>query len=344
MTNAEVAPVEEIPEQQNLKKTMEDYNELIQQGAQAFALGQFDVAAETLALAVEKQVEQCGQYALECGSTFFLYGKALLASAAQKNTVLGDKVDQTEEEPDIDSNLAKEAKPSSHFVFEDQEEETEDQETTALEEIEVTEETDDLELAWENLDVARLIFEKSDTLESKLALADVHLALGDVSLESENFDQAVQDFTACLELKAQLLPEDHRERAEAHYKLALAYEYTEQIEAAIEQVNASIAVLHKKIETLKGTDEGKGKGTEPVLSEKELEEVKEIEALFPEMESKLSDLTAALEKEEAEGVIGEASEKPAVADQPVQDISGLVKPKRKETEETQDEVKKPKLE
>ena len=34
-----------------------------------------------------------GQYAPECASTFFLYGKSLLANAVQKNSVLGEKAD-----------------------------------------------------------------------------------------------------------------------------------------------------------------------------------------------------------------------------------------------------------
>jgi hypothetical protein len=39
-------------------------------------------------------------------------------------------------------------------------------------------------LAWENLDCARVILEKQDKSEFGLQLADVHVTLGDVSLES----------------------------------------------------------------------------------------------------------------------------------------------------------------
>lgn len=42
---------------------------------------------------------------------------------------------------------------------------------------------DDFETAWNILDVARIIFEKSDDKETQLKLADVHLCLADVSLE-----------------------------------------------------------------------------------------------------------------------------------------------------------------
>jgi HAT1-interacting factor 1 len=43
---------------------------------------------------------------------------------------------------------------------------------------------DDFETAWDILDVARVIFEKSEDKDTQLKLADVHLCLGDVSLET----------------------------------------------------------------------------------------------------------------------------------------------------------------
>jgi HAT1-interacting factor 1 len=43
---------------------------------------------------------------------------------------------------------------------------------------------DDFETAWDILDVARVIFEKSQDKDTKLKLADVHLCLGDISLET----------------------------------------------------------------------------------------------------------------------------------------------------------------
>ena len=89
-------------------------------------------------------------------------------------------------------------KESSRFVFEgdadeeqaaDQDEAEDDQaadETAcALDEID-TEETDDIELAWEMLDLARVILSKSKERADVVKLADVRLALGDVSVESGN--------------------------------------------------------------------------------------------------------------------------------------------------------------
>lgn len=173
-------------------------------------------------------------------------------------------------------------------MFEGDEEE--DDEGRPLSEVDLGDDTDDLELAWESLDLARIIFAKMDTEADKLKLADVYLALGDTSLESgkwyvafiwltftENFDQATQDFKEAIVLKEKILPEGHRELAEAHYKFALALEYSEALEEALEQVKMTIEILKKKIEQLKA-------GVQDAEVEKE---IKEIEALFPEMEAKV---------------------------------------------------------
>lgn len=65
---------------------------------------------------------------------------------------------------------------------EDDEEEEEEEEEEGGEPTE-----DDFETAWDILDVARVIFEKSEDKDTQLKLADVHLCLGDVSLETGKF-------------------------------------------------------------------------------------------------------------------------------------------------------------
>lgn len=45
-------------------------------------------------------------------------------------------------------------------------------------------EIDDFEYAWEVLDIARVIYTRTDTDEARLRLADVYLCLGDISMET----------------------------------------------------------------------------------------------------------------------------------------------------------------
>lgn len=59
---------------------------------------------------------------------------------------------------------------------------TEEEEDDDAEDAEAAD--DDFETAWDILDIARVIFEKGQDKNTQLKLADVHLCLGDVSLET----------------------------------------------------------------------------------------------------------------------------------------------------------------
>lgn len=151
---------------------------------------------------------------------------------------------------------------------------------------------EDFETAWDILDVARLIFEKGEDDKSKLNLADVHLCLGDVSLETEKFNEALSDYEKAIEIKQSVLEDDNRELAEAHYKYALALEFsTEKADQALPELQKAVNVLKKRISNLEaGKDDGKGKGKGKAtdVDEKALEEIKEINELIPDMELKVA--------------------------------------------------------
>eukprot|EP01023_Acetabularia_acetabulum_P039768 TRINITY_DN3832_c0_g1_i2.p1 TRINITY_DN3832_c0_g1~~TRINITY_DN3832_c0_g1_i2.p1 ORF type:complete len:600 (+),score=142.13 TRINITY_DN3832_c0_g1_i2:52-1851(+) len=57
----------------------------------------------------------------------------------------------------------------------------------------------DLQLAWQNLEVARSVYEKYAGERNKTELAEIHLCLGDVSAEREDFDSAIADYKICLD-------------------------------------------------------------------------------------------------------------------------------------------------
>lgn len=170
---------------------------------------------------------------------------------------------------------------------------------------------DDFETAWDILDIARVIFEKGEDKNTQLKLADVHLCLGDVSLETgkitsffflkknnkylnlfpipvEKFNEALTDYEKAIEIKKSVLEEDNRELAEAHYKYALALEFSsDRAEQALPELQKAVSVLKKRIETLEA-GEGKGKGKqESDLSKKALDEIAEIKELIPDMELKV---------------------------------------------------------
>jgi len=154
------------------------------------------------------------------------------------------------------------------------------------------EEQDDFAVAWDVLDLARVLFHRMGTEEALLKLGDVHIALGDVSLESENFEQAVSDFREAITVKEARLEPDDRQLAEAHYKLALALEYSPTESAlAQEHIHKASNVLKDRIQKLNDLlASGKGKGRAADASENETRmaaELIELHELVGEMEQKV---------------------------------------------------------
>lgn len=107
------------------------------------------------------------------------------------------------------------------------------------------EEDDDLAVAFEVLDLSRVLFEKAleqpDDSEGKgkeadqgdspavrhvkERLADTHDLLAEISLENEKYPLAINDARSSLKYKTELYPEESEIRAEAHFKLSLALEF-----------------------------------------------------------------------------------------------------------------------
>uniref|UniRef100_A0A673TVZ2 Nuclear autoantigenic sperm protein n=1 Tax=Suricata suricatta TaxID=37032 RepID=A0A673TVZ2_SURSU len=267
-----------------------------------------------------------------------------------------DNIDETEgsEEEDKENDKAEETPNESTL------------ENKSLQESE-EEEIGNLELAWDMLDLAKIIFKRQETKEAQLYAAQAHLKLGEVSVESENYVQAVEEFQACLNLQEQYLEAHDRLLAETHYQLGLAYGYNSQYDEAVSQFSKSIEVIEKRMAVLsEQMKEADGSSTE---YEKEIEELKE---LLPEIREKIEDakesqrsgnvaelaLKATLVESSTSGftpsgggtsVSMVASRKPtdgASSSNCVTDISHLVRKKRKPEEESprKDDAKKAKQE
>ncbi|XP_043376346.1 nuclear autoantigenic sperm protein isoform X9 [Dermochelys coriacea] len=227
-------------------------------------------------------------------------------------------------------------------------------------------EVGNLELAWDMLELAKVIYKRQETKEAQLHAAQAHLKLGEVSIESENYAQAIEEFQACLALQQKYLEAHDRLLAESHYQLALAYHYNSQFDEAILQFSKSVEVIDKRMVMLtERIKKAEGGSTE---DEKEIEE---LNGLLPEIKEKIEDskesqksarvaelaLKATLvggatssftQSEESCSISTIPVRKPADgASQCVTDISHLVRKKRKPEEETQqgdNEAKKSKPE
>ncbi|CAL1715356.1 unnamed protein product [Somion occarium] len=308
----------------------------------AFALKKYEQAVDHYATALELMTDKYGEESPEIAEVYFAYGKALLENAITQSSVLGKE--QTEGAIPTESGSSSGAFLSFSGDAEESEDEGEDvpvdlfgnaakaEEAEGHEDEEEGEEVepeDDFNAAWEVLDLARAIFEKQqeESDEMKLRLAETYITLGDVSLETEKFEQAITDYSTGLDLKLSLLPQSSRQIAEAHYKLSIVLDLSsgrlseaiEHAEKALDSVEARLAELRNGLSgqmavaavavaepesepepSASSNSKGKGKATGPrllgddaiqSLSKSQMEsEVKELEGLKEDLGLKVEEL------------------------------------------------------
>ncbi|KAK9474498.1 SHNi-TPR-domain-containing protein [Dipodascopsis tothii] len=297
-------------------------------GGKAYGLKNYGDAAEQYALACEQYVAINSK---DDPDLLFLYGRALFQVAVQQSEVLGG-APQREDEAALE-NLAKKTKAAAEsstsadarFQFsgdaEDSGSESDDEAGG--------EEDNDFETAWEVLDLARTLFEKRVTDETGDAaaatnaqLAEVYDILGEVSLESENFEQAAQDLRRALEIKQGLHAESSALVTEAHYKLSLALEFVvaddDRKAKAAAEMEAAIAGVRARLDA----DGADADGAE----------------ILKDLETRLADLRAPDAAPAAEP--DELTRQVAAAIAGANDLSGLVRKRKPESRDAGAAAKK----
>ncbi|KIK61614.1 hypothetical protein GYMLUDRAFT_243309 [Collybiopsis luxurians FD-317 M1] len=317
----------------------------IEHAKRAFALKKYEQAVEYYATALELVSHSLGEDSPEIADLYFAYGKALLENAISQSSVLG-KEQQEEELPedskasasngkgpilsfsgdaedavedtavDLFAEAAKQVAEADAVAAAEEEEEDDDEENAEPE--------DDFNAAWEVLDLARAIYDKqhdADTSNEAVALklADCYITLGDVSLETEKFDQAVTDYEVGLTLKTRFLPVSSRQIAEAHYKLSIVLDLTpgrlsdsithagkalESIQSRLEELESAKAnPSTAKAEEARPDPKGKGKASAVAppaddavqnMSVTQIEgEIKELKGLKGDLAAKIEELKSA---------------------------------------------------
>ncbi|KAF9480542.1 hypothetical protein BDN70DRAFT_877537 [Pholiota conissans] len=304
----------------------------VEQAKRAFALKKYEQAIDHYATALELVTKELGENAPETADLYFSYGKALLENAIVQSSVLGKEQEQPEDAEAHDQpsgsgsggkgpilSFSGDADDTVDIFAQAAAEHDEDEDEEGEGEGEDGEPEDDFNAAWEVLDLARAIYEKqnedSPDDEVKLKLADTYIALGDVSLETEKFDQAISDFEAGLKLKIGLLPVSSRQIAEAHYKLSMVLDLTSgrlsdaitHAEKALESVETRLAELRTGLAGQlpplpEVADDPKGKGKSDTarlvrddyvqnMSKVQIEnEVKELSGLRDDLALKVDEL------------------------------------------------------
>ncbi|XP_069687733.1 protein HGV2 isoform X2 [Periplaneta americana] len=374
------------PEQETSNK--EEAFTHLAQGKRHLLVKDYNEAVTSLASACQLLSQLYGEAANECGEAYFNYGIALLELGRTENGVLGiegegnesqdsdDGEDEVEDEKEENTTSSEEKqvengkhdeepekKGSADTDTESKKDETNgtnnDEAGTNDKSKEESDEDDvsNLRLAWEMLELAKIIFQRQaeGSKQMNLKLAEVHLKLGEVGLESETYTQAIEDIKMCLQIQTDHLDEHDRCIAETHYQLGMAYSLVHDFDEAIEQLNQAHQLLEKRIKYLQE------RGKQGVTSAEQNEnnpfytiegEISEINALLPEIKEKISDLEdfkkeakkallakfdvgeTGIKSETGQGSSAESSgafpvsSRPDVDSKPVSNISHLVRKKR----------------
>jgi len=325
MVSAETsAPVAQSGKSPNSKtgspsKEVEQSPEEVRAAAFAsLAAGKRHLLVQDIPLAVSTLGEACellsgvfGETAAEMAEVYFYYGKALLELARLESGVLGNALDgdgETEEEDDEESADGENeeedgdgAEKSEEAPAENGEKEKEVQdsdveggekegEDQSAQEAEDEDDPSNLQLAWEMLELAKVVYTKNaeGSEEMGARLCETFMVLGEVSLENENYPQAVEDLGLCLARRTATLPPDSRSIAETHYQLGIAQGFDMKWEEAVVSLEAAIAVLQTRVANLKAEKESQdGKEKDSFYTREK--EVAELEALIPEIKEKIAD-------------------------------------------------------
>ncbi|CAH0563470.1 unnamed protein product [Brassicogethes aeneus] len=271
-----------------VNSTSHNPKELLSQGIKAYVLQDYDAAVQALSQASQLLAEEHGDDLHESlGEVYLYYGKALLALSRDESDALGDAVPKNDDDEEEEEEVEEGDEEDNQEKKDEEQPEVAagpSEEKASEENNETTEEKDDeptdLQVAWEVLELAKKIFEaKGD--DGKKSLAETFIILGEISLESENFESAVSDIKQGLDMQKSLYGSDSRTVAETLYKLGIAYSTNTQIEEAVDCFNDSLSYLKNRINVLEKSEDKKDSTDD---------EVKEIKDLIPEILEKIADM------------------------------------------------------
>ncbi|KAJ2631004.1 hypothetical protein H4R22_002287 [Coemansia sp. RSA 1290] len=314
--------------------------DLLERGTRAFALGSWEEAIEHFGELASITEETFGSESQRYADCLVMYGRALLQHAIEQSALLAQKTlaeaaagsketEAKEGQPKEEGQGQGQGQPKATIQFEGEPDfrQVEEEAAAAAEEHDSGgDEDDDFAAAWNVLDLARVIQEKATDAKSQLKYAETLMLLGDVSMESENFGQAVKDFATALEVKRRHLKEDDRELAEIFYKVALAYEYNQESSKALELMSDVQRILNNRLDALRAESTMEAKEEADSLQEV----LEDVAAKIEEWRAppKPVDIGALTEGEQLLAERAKEMLKKAVESGQINDITNLVKSKR----------------
>lgn len=326
----------------------------------------WDDANEIYSTILEEQVPILGQFAPLLGPVYLGYGKALFQMGLKKQDdiinetampssilegLLSAQQQEAFEQPDskkrkyidLDNVTLEEQVQASNgddddddddekgFATEDCKDHQDSNSTGKLNE-EDEEQMDDMELAWDILDLARLVYvDTADKKESKIALSEIHSILGDISMETENFKQAADDFFNACQYHKDAQVDNERLLASLFYREGIALEYDGRPEESKTPLNSAKDILSALLDVVgseeNSKDDPEGKDAAVCDSSSSLL-MEELTAFIKDIDNKLLDISNGTTNGATIGNASLKSSMMAAATNAAQDLTSMIK-KRK---------------
>jgi len=270
--------------------------------------------------------------------------KETKSEASKKDEKESEKEAEKEKDAEMETDEAKDKADAKDASKNEKEKEAKDEESVGdgdvdakegkdkqEQEAEDEEDPSNLQLSWEMLELAKVAYtnqlEKAKEAEKKVVeikICEVLLTLGEVSLESETYEQAVADITECLTKRKVLYEADSRRIAETHYHLGVALGHHNKFDEAVSALQEAIACIKLRIGNLKEEKESKDESKADDAFYTREAEITELEALIPEIEEKIQDTKDMKEQSsesQAEESTGFANGEAAKSAKPISTIS-----------------------
>ena len=192
------------------EKTAAEATALFDQGIAKIKANEMDNAIELLGKCLELRTAAFGENAIETAQAYHKYGCALFYKAQDENTVFGARAQEAADAKKEADAAANDASDEGEDVGDDDADDdasAENADAPATDDADAEEgekeegaQQDDMELAWEMIECARLIYEtEMDDLDGDTSgghpidLANVYEILGDINTEASNFKESLDD-------------------------------------------------------------------------------------------------------------------------------------------------------
>ncbi|XP_063710094.1 protein NASP homolog isoform X2 [Culicoides brevitarsis] len=289
----------EKPEElETQEEKLQRAKEMFGRGSRNYYVKAYAEAADDLSQACAIFAEIHGATADECGMPYLLYAKSMIAIGQQETKVLDVPSEDEEEEGGGDEEDADGTSSKEENVEEQKEPEKVNGTSSAEEkpatnghtivdaqpgtssgvtangnsetEEDAQSEANNLEVAWEILELAAIIFARQgEAAYENLAEALTELAV--ISFENSHFDIAIKDYMKALDVHNRMEKQNRRHVAEIYFQIGLSYLMLNDFDESIKNLQKASEVLSAEIDVWKIKDQTE----ETAATIKDLEETRE---------------------------------------------------------------------